>query len=249
MLRVQDELPGGRFVFGGVRRDVAQILTWPPTCSCWPSRGEGMSHVINEAGAAGASRRGIRGRRRCRATGRRRRRSPRPVRRRCRSRCSVRDARGPTAEISSELGGGSARVACSRHTAPNGSYPEWQALFDEVVRRSPSHIDRSHRPFGAFRKTPCCRSRAEIQIETNTACNATCIMCPYPEVAHEMRTGQLDVRGGRMDPGLYQKILDECAERAVVAPHRAVPQQRAVHGYAHRRLDRHGEAARFPTPR
>ncbi len=53
------------------------------------------------------------------------------------------------------------------------------------------------------------RSRAEIQIETNTACNATCVMCPYPEVSKEMKPG-------RMDAPLYEKILGECATEPTV---------------------------------
>jgi len=50
---------------------------------------------------------------------------------------------------------------------------------------------------------------AEIQVETNTACNATCVMCPYPEVSKELPPG-------RMDLPLYEKILDECAKEAAL---------------------------------
>ncbi|MEL6970155.1 MAG: radical SAM/SPASM domain-containing protein [Bacteroidota bacterium] len=44
----------------------------------------------------------------------------------------------------------------------------------------------------------------EIQIQTTTLCNATCVMCPYPEVSKEFPVG-------KMSDDLYQKILAECS--------------------------------------
>ena len=51
MNQAAQELPAGRFIFTGARSDVPSILCAADICVL-PSRGEGMSHVINEAGAA-----------------------------------------------------------------------------------------------------------------------------------------------------------------------------------------------------
>ena len=50
--RAAEELPPNRFLFTGARNDVAQLMTAADVLAL-PSIGEGMSHVINEAGAAG----------------------------------------------------------------------------------------------------------------------------------------------------------------------------------------------------
>ena len=49
--RARTEPPPNRFIFAGARDDVAQLLT-AADIFVLPSRGEGMSHAINEAGAA-----------------------------------------------------------------------------------------------------------------------------------------------------------------------------------------------------
>ncbi len=80
-------------------------------------------------------------------------------------------------------------------------------LFDEVAVDLPRTRMRS-----TVRRIPdhqLATFPAEIQIETNTACNATCVMCPYPEVSKEMKPG-------RMDAPLYEKILGECATEPTV---------------------------------
>ena len=131
--------------------------------------------------------------------------------------------------------GGALRTRVLDEFSAQRVIPRWQMLFDEVAVDLPRTRMRStvrRVPDHALAPFP-----AEIQIETNTACNATCVMCPYPEVSKEMKPG-------RMDAPLYEKILGECADRAGGVAAGAVPQQRAVHRRAHGRLDRDGQDAR-----
>src|SRR5687768_9175114 len=55
---------------------------------------------------------------------------------------------------------------------------------------------------------------ALIQLQTINACNASCIMCPYPLFKKEFPRG-------RMDDELFEKIVGEIAERPEV--HTFVP--------------------------
>lgn len=48
---------------------------------------------------------------------------------------------------------------------------------------------------------------SEVQIQTHTVCNARCIMCPYPFVYKQ-------ISHGRMVPGLFRRLIDECAHYA-----------------------------------
>lgn len=47
-----------------------------------------------------------------------------------------------------------------------------------------------------------------VQIQTRTGCNADCVFCPYGE------TEDL-VPKGRMDPALFERVVDECGEHGV----------------------------------
>src|SRR5262249_41259825 len=51
MSQAAEAVPKGHFIFTGARSDVPSLLCAADICVL-PSRGEGMSHVINEAGAA-----------------------------------------------------------------------------------------------------------------------------------------------------------------------------------------------------
>jgi radical SAM protein with 4Fe4S-binding SPASM domain len=197
--RAIDELPPHRFIFAGARDDVPSILR-ASDIFVLPSRGEGMSHAINEAGAAAL-----------------------PVVAYHDGAAADQLAHG-TAGLLVRPGDVAGLVAALRTLAADGPLrhslgtalrsrvldeysaqrvmPRWHLLFDELTRTL-APVPRS----AAVRVVPADTHRpfpAEIQIETNTACNATCVMCPYPEVTRE-------IEQGRMDLPLYQKILDECA--------------------------------------
>ena len=48
----------------------------------------------------------------------------------------------------------------------------------------------------------------EVQIQTHTACNARCIMCPYEDIFKK-------VGHGRMRRELFERLIDECAGHEV----------------------------------
>jgi radical SAM protein with 4Fe4S-binding SPASM domain len=202
--RARTELPPNRFIFAGARDDVAQLLT-AADIFVLPARGEGMSHAINEAGAAslpvvtfddGAAAQQLDN-----------------------GAAGILVPPGDSTALVAALRtliespdlrarlGAALRARVLDEFSAQRVIPRWQMLFDEVaidlprtrmtstVRRIPEH---ALAPFPA-----------EIQIETNTACNATCVMCPYPEVSKEMKPG-------RMDAQLYEKILGECATEPTV---------------------------------
>jgi radical SAM protein with 4Fe4S-binding SPASM domain len=202
--RARTELPANRFIFAGAREDVAHILT-AADIFVLPSRGEGMSHAISEAGAAalpvvtfddGAAAQQLDG-----------------------GAAGILVPPGDSSRFVAALRtlidspdlrarlGGALRTRVLDEFSAQRVIPRWQMLFDEVAvdlprTRMPSTVrlvaDHALAPFPA-----------EIQIETNTACNATCVMCPYPEVSKEMKPG-------RMDVPLYEKILGECATEPTV---------------------------------
>lgn len=198
--RASQELPSGRFIFSGARNDVPQIMT-AADLFVLPSRGEGMSHVLNEAGAAGlpviafddgAAREQLEGG----ASGM----LVRPG-----------DTQGLIEALRLLLSdpdlrtrlGASLRLRVLREFSAQQIVPRWKALLAEVCAPV-SPVPRAP----AIRLVPADEDLPfppEIQVETNTACNATCIMCPYPEVSKELPAG-------RMDQALYDKILAECAE-------------------------------------
>lgn len=198
--RASQEFPNNRFVFCGARNDVPRLMA-ASDIFVLPSQGEGMSHVINEAGAAGlpviafddgaareqldAGSAGM---------------LVRPA-----------DTQGLIDALRLLLGnadlrarlGAALRLKVHREYSAQQIVPRWKALLSEVCA-----------PVAAVSRAPAIRIippdadldfPPEIQVETNTACNATCIMCPYPEVSKELPAG-------RMDQTLYDKILAECAE-------------------------------------
>ncbi len=200
MSRAAQELPAGRFIFAGGRNDVPSLLCAADICVL-PSRGEGMSHVINEAGAAGlpviayddgaaseqldGGQSGIL--------------------------LSPGDREGLTAALrllvsSPDLRtrlGNRLRERVVREYTVQRVVPQWHALLNEVTSNLSPAVYAPTLKLLPEDKEP--DFPTEIQIETNTACNATCVMCPYPEVSKEF--AQM-----RMDIGLYEKILDECAQ-------------------------------------
>jgi radical SAM protein with 4Fe4S-binding SPASM domain len=199
MRRAYAELSKERFTFTGERNDVAAILKASDLLML-PSRGEGMSHVINEAGAArlpvvayadGAA--------------------PEQLEQ---GRAGMLVPPGDTGALTGALRllienpelrtrfGTALRRKVEREYSTGSVMPKWHALLEQVAAGLPSVA-----PAPALRLIQ--RDRllsfpAEIQVETNTACNATCIMCPYPEVSKELPPG-------RMDLALYEKILSECS--------------------------------------
>lgn len=197
--RAASELPKDRFIFAGGRSDVAQLMC-AADLLVLPSQGEGMSHVINEAGAAGlpvvaladgaASEQLENG-----AAG-----------------ILVRpgDLQGLTDALRLLLSnpdlrkrmGSNLRQKVLRDYSVQQVMPRWHSLFEEAARgTSPVPAAPALRLVADDHRLPF---PAEIQIETNTSCNATCIMCPYPEVSKELPPG-------RMDAALYEKLLNECA--------------------------------------
>lgn len=197
--RAAAELPKNRFIFAGARKDVASILCAADICVL-PSRGEGMSHVINEAGAAGlpvvayddgAAGEQLEG-----------------------GQAGILVAPGDRAGLAAALKllvsdpglraslGKRLRDRVVREYTVQRIVPQWHAIFNELVATLPSAVYAPMLKILPEDKEP--PFPTEVQIETNTACNATCVMCPYPEVSKELPPG-------RMDQPLYEKILDECA--------------------------------------
>ena len=78
----------------------------------------------------------------------------------------------------------------------------YRALRAANRRYSPAH-DMAAQPFPAL-----------IQLQTINACNASCVMCPYPLFKKEFPRG-------RMDDELFEKIIAEIADRPEV--HTFVP--------------------------
>ncbi|MBB4079910.1 glycosyltransferase involved in cell wall biosynthesis/MoaA/NifB/PqqE/SkfB family radical SAM enzyme [Lewinella aquimaris] len=185
-----------RFLFTGNREDVARILI-ASDMLVLPATGEGMSHVINEAGAAalaviatrdGAAAAQLNGGR----AG------------------MLYDADNDTAltrairtlTLDANLRrdyGDRLRQKAEKDYAAAVVVPQWEALFDEVAAALPSDHDSYIQRFDGLPDFP-----VEIQIQTSTLCNATCVMCPYPEVSKEYPVG-------RMEEKLYRKIIEECA--------------------------------------
>ncbi len=200
MTQAAEELPPGRFIFTGARSDVPSILCAADICVL-PSRGEGMSHVINEAGAAalpviayddGAAGEQLEG-----------------------GQSGVLVPPGDRAGLASALRllisspelrgrlGNKLRERVLREYTVQRVVPQWHALLEEVAANVAPAVYAPALKLLPEDKEP--EFPAEIQVETNTACNATCVMCPYPEVSKELPPG-------RMDLALYEKILYECAK-------------------------------------
>lgn len=202
--RAQRELPEGRFLFTGSRNDVP-LLMCAADIFALPSVGEGMSHVINEAGAAalpviafddGAAGEQLAG--------------------------GAAGVLVPPGDLPEFVRGLRFLITDPQTAACLGKAlqervhqlysakvvgPQWETLFQKAgrgltpVAHTPPLRARPDDTFPAF--------PAEIQIETNTICNATCIMCPYQQVSKELPKG-------RMDLSLYEKILTECARETTL---------------------------------
>jgi radical SAM protein with 4Fe4S-binding SPASM domain len=190
-----------RFAFVGPRGDVPRLLTAADVLVL-PGRGEGMSHVISEAGAAG------------RAVVATDDGAAREQLENGNAGLLVPwgDVDALVAAIEALVAnpplrarlGGRLRARVQREYAAHTLTRRWEALLAEVAALTDVPL-RSARVevFADEALTPFPR---EIQIETNTACNATCVMCPYPEVTRE-------IPQGRMELALYEKLLDECSGR------------------------------------
>lgn len=187
---------GSRVIFAGSRGDVPQILT-ASDILVLPATGEGMSHVIAEAGAAGlaviavddgaareqlddgAAGRLVPPRRPDLLAGELVELIAKPELRR-------RLGRRLRARVQAEF---SARRIV----------PQWEALLNEVAAPGLAPHELMIATWDRPLEFP-----AEIQIQTITSCNASCVMCPYPKVSTEFPHE-------RMDERLYERILDECA--------------------------------------
>ncbi len=186
----------GRFIFTGVRGDTATLLIASDIFAL-PARDEGMSHAINEAGAAGLA--------------------------------VVAYDSGAAAE---QLDGGSAgilvpqgdeaaftravgelavnesrrrllgerlRQHVSQHYAASVVVPAWEKLLSETAASAAASVTA---PALVLADEAAPDFPREIQIQTVTYCNATCVMCPYPAVSKE-------VSMGRMTEELYASIIDQ----------------------------------------
>jgi radical SAM protein with 4Fe4S-binding SPASM domain len=189
----------GRFVFCGARSDVAAILA-ASDIFVLPSVGEGMSHAINEAGAAGLAVISVDdGAARMQLDD---------------GRAGVLIPPDSPAQLEAELEGlilepvrrselgTRLRARVEAEYSHSVVVPRWERLFAETLQNMP----RTPIPYLRVIKEDRTRPFAsEIQIQTNTVCNATCIMCPYPEVSKEFTHGW-------MQEDLYREILDQCAK-------------------------------------
>lgn len=186
-----------RFTFAGAREDIPVVLK-AADIVVLPARGEGMSHVINEAGAAGtpviayedgAAREQL-----------------------CDGEAGVLVPPGDTAALAEAieqlaLDSGKRLRLSERHWlhvfqnySARRVMERWHGLLADVCAPLP----KSAAP-AVVRKfvSQDLEFPAEIQVETNTACNATCIMCPYPEVSKELPQGRMPVE-------MYDDILRQC---------------------------------------
>ncbi len=204
LMRDARERCGQRFVFAGARSDVARLLS-ASDIFVLPARGEGMSHAINEAGAAGlavvATDDGA-------------------------AREQLEDGEAGVLvpwndadalagaierlaldeDLRRRLGGRLKQRVLDRYGVPR-VLPRWEAVLADVAAEATPTLTAPALRVSADVSLP--PFPLEIQIETNTACNATCIMCPYPEVSKELPAG-------RMDRALYDSILDQCASEPSV---------------------------------
>ena len=225
---------GPRVVFTGTRRDVPEILTASDILAL-PGTGEGMSHVISEAGAAGlavvavddgAAREQL-------ADGA--------------AGCLV-PARRPDllaleiARLVDDAGlrrtlGQRLRARVSHRYSTRRLVPRWERLLASVA---PPALDAHGHLMASLDRLLDFPS--EIRIQTVTTCNAACVMCPYPTVSREFAHE-------RMDEALFDQMLDECAQEPGLRRDRALPDERGLHRQPDHRLDREGQAARAACAR
>ena len=185
-----------RITFAGPRGDVPEILA-ASDILVLPAIGEGMSHVINEAGAAGlaviattdgAAREQL-------EDGAAGRLVP-PAR-------PDILAQGLIELIESletrQALGERLRARVEKHFSARKLVPRWEKLLSEAAADGLEPHDVLIASWDQPLDFP-----SEIQIQTITSCNAACVMCPYPQVSTEFPHE-------RMDERLYNRILDECS--------------------------------------
>jgi glycosyltransferase involved in cell wall biosynthesis len=188
--------PDPRITFAGTRGDVPEILT-ASDILVLPAVGEGMSHVINEAGAAGLAvvsvndgavgeqlEHGAAGR------------VVPPARPDLLTRQLMDLIEDPDARRALGL---RLRARVEKHFSARKLVPKWQKLLSGAAAGGLE----PHEVLIASWDQPL-DFPSEIQIQTITSCNAACIMCPYPKVSTEFPRQ-------RMDERLYNRILDECS--------------------------------------
>ncbi|MBN1982136.1 MAG: glycosyltransferase [Chitinivibrionales bacterium] len=190
-----------RFIFAGGRQDVADIIV-AADIVVLPAVGEGMSHVINEAGAAGraviafndgAAAQQLDG-----------------------GNAGILISPGDTCRFTQAIAdlaadqslrdrlGQTLQQRIYRLYSATTVIQQWHDLLQKLSRNI-APIEA--KPFAFVKKIVDDTSLdfpAEIQIETNTECNARCIMCPYQEVSKELPAVTMSVE-------LYEKILRECS--------------------------------------
>jgi len=182
--------------FAGSRGDVPQILR-ASDILVLPAVGEGMSHVINEAGASGlaviatddgAAREQLDGGAAGRLVppGR-----PDLI---ARSLVELVEDAGTRRTLGERL-----RQRVQRRYSARRLVPKWQRLLSTTAAAG---LDPHEALIAAWDRPLDFPS--EIQIQTVTTCNASCVMCPYPKVAKE-------ISHERMDDALYDRLLEECA--------------------------------------
>lgn len=185
-----------RLLFIGTRSDVPTLLS-AADILVLPGAGEGMSHVISEAGCAGlaviAADDGA-------------------------AREQLDDGKGgyivPVAQpdvfrktLVALIEDPDARAVVGAHLqakvkaeySAQAIIPQWQSLLEKTGQPISDAHDLYIHNWDREMDFP-----AEIQIQTITSCNASCVMCPYPQVSKEFPHG-------RMTEELYARILDECA--------------------------------------
>jgi len=191
-----EHVESGRVTFTGARMDVPEILT-ASDILVLPAVDEGMSHAINEAGAAalaviavddGAAREQLDGD----AAGR----LVPPARPDLLAHRLAELVENP--KLRRALGR-RLRARVRKQFSAAALVPRWESLLGQVaapgLERHQALIESWDHPLDF---------PAEIQIQTITTCNAACIMCPYPEVSTEFAFD-------RMEEQLYDRILEECA--------------------------------------
>ncbi len=189
----------GRLAFTGTRGDVPALMT-AANILILPGTGEGMSHVISEAGAAGlavvASDDGS-------------------------AREQLDDGKGgyifsqeqPNALLNTlvtVLENPADRIAKGLHLRKKVAaeysadvlIPQWEKLLHEAGSETGNAHELYIHSLDRGIDFP-----TEIQIQTITSCNASCVMCPYPEVSKEFPLG-------RMSEEVYDRIIDECAQES-----------------------------------
>ncbi len=185
-----------RVVFAGTRGDVPSLMA-ASDILVLPGAGEGMSHVISEAGAAGmavvAADDGAAREQLDDGQGGRIVPVGKPE---VLYQALVELIENPT--LRQRLGA-HLKATVERRYSAQALAPVWESVLADVGDGMPESHEIYAQTWDRQLDFP-----TEIQIQTTTLCNASCIMCPYPQVSKEFPTGH-------MTDELYERILDECA--------------------------------------